>query len=281
MSTTKTLSIIAFVGLLLIPVCTFGADAQETFEQGKKLVQQGDFEGAMQAFAAAARADRSNTDYLQNYAMVRQVIMIQNELEKEIDLRRWEQLARALHSYYISEKLYDHALKLDQRIHKRVNTAGSAALLAETQLAMNLNEEVVQVLSNLPADRTSVVTESLEGIALARLGRKADAVKHAKSVELNDAHGPGVLYCVARLQAATGDVTQATTLLTRCFEQVPPSQLIAFKEHAKATPEFAALASTPEFERSLETESKVKESSCSGGSSCAGCPMRNKCNKSE
>jgi Flp pilus assembly protein TadD len=281
MSTTKLLSVIAFVGLLLIPVCAFGADAQQTFEQGKKLVQQGDFEGAMQAFAAAARADRSNADYLQSYALVRQVIMIQNELEKPIDLRRWEQLARALHSYYISEALYDHALKLDRRIHKRVNNASSAALLAETQLAMDLNEEAVEVLSNLPADRTSVVTESLEGIALARLGRKADAAKHAKSVELSDAHGPGVLYCVARLQAATGDATQATTLLRRCFEQVPPSRLVAFKEHAKAAPEFAALANTPEFEQSLATKSRVKESSCSGGSSCAGCPMRNKCGKSE
>ncbi len=235
----------------------------------------------MQAFSTAARADRSNTQYMQHFSLIRQVIMIQNALVKEKDPQRWQYYARALHSYYVGENLYDQALGLDKQIHERVNSAASAALLAETQLAMDKNAEAIELLSKLPADKTSVVTESLEGIALARLGKKDDALKHATLAKLADDDSPGAVYCVARLQAATGNVQQAATLLARCFEQIPPSQLDGFKTHAKLTPEFTALAATPEFTQALKTESKVVESSCSSGSSCAGCPMRGDCSKEE
>ena len=279
MSLTRSLLVVVFVGSLILPVSAQGDEAQQAYERGKALVRQADFRAALQAFAAAARADRTNGEYLQQFTLVRQVIKIQDTLET--DSPRWEYLARALHTYYIDEQLYDQALELDQRIHERVNNASSAALLAETQLAMNLNSEAAEVLSKLPPDKANIVTESLEGIALARLGRKADAVKHAESIQLTDGHEPGIFYCVARLQAATGNVSEAATLLSRCFEQTPPSRLEDFKKHAQMTPEFTALVGTPEFEKSLKTESKVKESSCSGGSSCAGCPMRGKCNQGQ
>ncbi len=281
MSTNKAKVAIALVLLTCSSAVVFADAGKLAFQQGKALVSQGDFEGAMQAFATAARADRTNAEYMQNYSLVRQVIMIQNALETEQDSQRWEYYARALHSYYISEKLYDQALELDGRIHERVNSAISAALLAETQLAMDKNAEVVELLSKLPADKTNVVTESLEGIALARLGEKDAALKHADLAKPADDASPGVVYCVARLQAATGNVQQAVALLTRCFEQIPPSQLDGFKTHAKAVPEFASLAAVPEFQQALQTRSKVKESSCSGGSSCAGCPMRGQCSKEQ
>lgn len=281
MSIKKAIAAITLSCLVVLPSAAFADAGKLAFEQGKTLVSQGDFEGAMQAFSTAARADRSNAEYMQNFSLVRQVIMIQKALATEKDTQRWEYYARALHTYYVSEKLYDLALALDTQIHQRVDSAASAALLAETHLAMDKNAEAIELLSKLPADKTSVVTESLEGIALARMGKKDDAQKHATLAKLADDDGPGVVYCVARLQAATGNVRQATALLTRCFEQIPPSQLDGFKTHAKLTPEFTALVSTPEFEQALKTESKVVESSCSSGSSCAGCPMRGNCSKEE
>lgn len=281
MSINKTL--VTFTILFLVFLCStaFGDAGKPDFERGKALVNQGDFEGAMQAFAAAARADRSNPEYMQNYSLVRQVIMIRSALDREKAPERWEYYARALHTYYVSESLYEEALELARQLHQRVDSAGSAALLAETQLAMNRSAEAVELLSDLAADKTTVVTESLEGIALARLGKKAEALKHAELAKLGDDDGPGVVYCVARLQAATGNASQAAGLLIRCFEQVPPSQLDGFKDHARATPEFAGMAGTREFQQALKTESKVQESRCSGGSSCASCPMRGNCGKQQ
>ena len=277
----KAFTAITFLFLVVLSSTALADAGKLAFEQGRKLVSQGDLEAAMEAFATAARTDRSNTEYMQNFSLVRQVIMIRGALAQEKNAQRWEYYARALHTFYIGEGLYDEALDLDKQIHERVNSASSAALLAETQLAMNMNAEAAELLSKLPPEKTNTVTESLEGIALARLGKKADALKHAHLARVGDGDGPGVVYCVARLQAATGNTTEATALLTRCFEQVPPSQLDGFKSHAKVTPEFAALADTPEFHQALKTASKVQESSCSGGSSCAGCPMRSQCSKQE
>lgn len=85
------------------------------------------------------------------------------------------------------------------------------------------------------------------------------------------------MYTVARLSAMTGNSAEAVQLLVRCFESVPPSILTAYKTHAQRCPDFAALASTDALAQALEAESKIPESKCSGGSGCAGCPMRGKC----
>jgi hypothetical protein len=86
---------------------------------------------------------------------------------------------------------------------------------------------------------------------------------------------------VARANVSVGNDNQALDLLTRCFEATPPSRLEVLKSHARKTPEFVSLASTPQFAEVLKTESKIAESKCSGGSSCAGCPMRGQCASSQ
>ena len=83
------------------------------------------------------------------------------------------------------------------------------------------------------------------------------------------------------MHAVVGNHDEALRLLGRCFEAVTPSRLAGFKTHAAQSPEFAALASSGGFAKVLQTKSKVAESKCSGGSSCAGCPMRSKCPKSQ
>jgi ferredoxin len=67
------------------------------------------------------------------------------------------------------------------------------------------------------------------------------------------------------------------TTLTSCFAAVPPSRLDELKNHARKCSEFAGVASSPAFAQALQTQSKVAESKCSGGSSCSTCPMRGNC----
>ena len=139
----------------------------------------------------------------------------------------------------------------------------------------------LQTLSALESDKTTAMTQLLLGIALARSGKTDQAKRIAEKVTLPKDAGPSVTYTAARLHAATGDSAKAMALLKTCFEGTLPSQLDGFKSHAKTCPEFAAIASTPEFAAVMKTESKVPESKCSGGSSCAGCPMRGNCPKSQ
>ena len=146
---------------------------------------------------------------------------------------------------------------------------------------MGRHAEASRVLSELSPKKTTAATQALLGIALARQGRVDEARKISERIDLSDSADPGTLYSLARMHAIVGNDGEALELLTRSFEAVPPSRLDNLKTHAKHSPEFDALGSTDRFARVLKTKSKVAESKCSGGSSCAGCPMRGKCPKSQ
>jgi len=268
---------LAMAAVLAMSAIARAETAAESFAEGEKLLAKGEFDAALQSYASATRADRSNPDYMQRYAMVRRVIDLRSRLEKETRQQQWEYMARALRSFYASERLYSELLKLDEAIHQRLDSGESASMLAETQLAMEQNANAVQTLSSLDSGKTNAMTQLLLGIAMARNGKTDDAKRIAEQAGVSDKAEPSIAYTAARLHAATGDSTKAMELLKACFEATLPSQLTGLKSHAKTCPDFSAVASTSEFADVLKTESKVPESKCSGGNSCAGCPMRGKC----
>lgn len=255
--------------------------AKDSFAKGEKALAKGQCEAALQSFAAAARADRNNEGYMQRYAMMRRIVDLRSRLNAEKEPQKWEYMAKALRAFYVSERIYPELLKLDETIHAKLSSGESAAHLAETQLAMEKNADAAKTLSSLAPSKTTTMTQLLLGIALVRTGKTGEAKQAAENVDLPKDADPIVTYTAARFYAATGDSAKAVALLKMCFEETLPSQLDRFKSHAKTCSEFAAIAATPEFAGALKTESKLPESKCSGGSSCAGCPMRGKCPKSQ
>ena len=133
----------------------------------------------------------------------------------------------------------------------------------------------------MDAKRSTPVTQALLSIALARQQRTDEARKIAGQVTPPEKAGPRTLYTLARMYAAVGNHDKALAAITSCLEATPPSHIDGFRAHARQSPEFTALSSSDGFARALATKSKVAESKCSGGSSCAGCPMRGKCPKDE
>lgn len=251
--------------------------AAEAHARGNTLLQQGECGQALEAFATAARADRQNREYLSRYMLVRRVVQLQEALETETDRARWEHIARALEHFYRTERMHDAALALSRQKYERLKDVRSAAALAETQLAMHLPSDALATLESLDAEQATPATQALLAIALTRVDRMDEAKGVAREVELSEETGPGVLYSAARMYAATGSSEHAMQTLRRCFERVSPSQLGAFKDHARNCSDFAELATTPPFVAVLKTESQVPESKCSGGTTCAGCPSRGKC----
>lgn len=255
--------------------------AQKAFAEGETILAGGDLPGALRAYEKAVRADRSNQEYLQKFMLVRRAIVLRQNLGKEEDAERWRLTAQALHAFYISEGLLERALEVDEAIHGRLKTAYSAAQLAETQLGLDRNAEAAEMLAALAPEKATPSTQALLAIALARQGKREEAKRIADAVSLDDEAGPGAVYGSARMHAAVGSHERALSLMARSFEAVPPSRLGALKAHAKQCREFASLVSLAGFAKALKTESKVAESKCSGGSSCAGCPMRGSCSEDE
>lgn len=278
----KSMAVLALaITVCLGPALARGETPAESFAKGETLLAKGNFPAALQSYAAAARADRDNQEYMQHYAMVRRVVDMRSRLESERTPQRWEYMAKGLRAFYVSERIYPELLKLDQELHSRLGTADTAAMLAETQLAMSRSADAVKNLSALEQSKTTAMTQALLGIALVRSGKADEAKQVAGKLELPADAGPSMTYAAARLYAGTGDSATALKLLKTCFEATLPSILDGFKTHAKDCPDFAAIASSPEFVAVLETKSKMPESKCSGGSSCAGCPMSGKCPHSQ
>ncbi len=276
-----TTAIFAFAALLLCSPAATAATAKDADAQGKALLAQGDFEGALKSFATAARADRENEDYIRNFSMLRHVIALRARLDKEQDTERWEYMARALQAYYTNERIYPAALELGEKMHTKLDTASSARSLAETQLAMDKNAAAEKMLAKLDPKKATLATRSLHGLALTRLKKVDKAKKIAKSLDVPKDVGPRELYCAARLQAAVGNAPAAVKMLTACMENVRPSLQDGYRAHARQCEDFASLSSSDEFAKALATKSKVPESECSGGSKCSGCPSRGKCSKAQ
>ena len=262
------------------PMLARGETAEQAFARGNTLLKKGDLQASLQAYSAAARAQRTNQEYVQQFMLARQAVALRERLDREKSLQRWQRIAQSLRSFYVSQGVYSEALSVDEKIHAKLNNASSAAQLAETQLAMDRDADAVQVLAALDRREASAGTQALLGIALARQGQVDEARKIAQGIVPPDKAGPGTLYRLARMHAVVGNHDEGLGLLTRCFEAVAPSRLDGFKMHAKQSPAFEGLASTDAFAAVLQTKSKVAESKCSGGKSCAGCPMRGKCAKS-
>ena len=263
------------------PAMLRGEPSGGALERGNALLTKGDFDGALEEFATAARTERTDQESLQRFMMVRQVVMLREMLDDEKEPTRWHNMAQALRTFYLSEGVYLEALPLDEQIHAKLQTATSAAQLAETQLAMGKAEAAVKMLAALGPEKAIPGTQALHGIALARLGKMDQARTISGRIAVFDGDDPGTLYSLARIRAAVDNKKEAVDLLIRAFETTRPSRLGGLKTHAKQSPEFAAMVSTDAFVRALATESKVAESKCSSGSSCAGCPMRAKCPSSQ
>lgn len=253
-------------------------DAAKAFAAGQTSLAKADFDGALKAFKSAAKKDGKNQEYAQEYTMLRQVVRMRKDCAKERNAEQWLNTAGALRTFYYDHHLYSEALPLDQERHRRQGSAESAIVLAETQLVLGMHSEAVEMLAGLPKEQASPRARVLHGLALARLGQIDEAQKlAAESPQVADDAGPRYFYDLARLGALAGDSTGAFEALTRAFELTPPSQLEAFRIEAKECKDLAAVASSADFAKVLETPSKVKESDCSTGAGCGKCPMRSKC----
>ncbi|MFH0980851.1 MAG: hypothetical protein V2A79_04860 [Planctomycetota bacterium] len=269
---------LGWVFLIAGPVHGDGAaDDVRTFSEGQSRLAQADFTGALEAFAAAAKADPQNPQYRASFSLLRRVLEMRDRLETETNAEKWESVARGLRTYYHENNVYSEALALDRRTHARLNTAESAMLLAETELVLGMNAEAAELLGGLDDQAGTPRTRILQGIALARQGRPADARSVVQGLKLPEDAGPGLLFEWARLRTLLGEQEEALGALVRCFELTPPSRLEGIRTHARQAPDLRPLTELPEFARVMETQSTVPESKCSLGASCAKCPSRAAC----
>ena len=274
------------VGLLAscaaAPASTVEDDpAAQLCKQADELVKQGKLDEAMKTYASAAKTDRTNMEYRQQYALMRQVIKLRDALPKEENPVKWQTGAQGLRAFYVGNALYKDALPLDQQLHEKLNTAETAQMLAETLLNLNKNAEAAKFVAALDEEKKNApALVALCGIAAARLDQKDQAQATLSGLKLPEEPNPSLLMTVARLQALLGMDAAACASLSQSLENTPETRMAEPIAYAQACPDFAAIKKSDAFAAALKTESKVKVSGCSGGSSCGSCSLKGSCSSS-
>ena len=116
MKSSHLLAGLSMAACLICPALAHGETAAEAFARGNTLMTKGEFQEALQAFSAAARVERNNQQYMQQFMLVRRVVILRDSLGQERDPRRWQAVAQSLRSFYIGRRLYREALSLDEQI---------------------------------------------------------------------------------------------------------------------------------------------------------------------
>ncbi len=268
------------VGLTLVTILgstvAWADDTAITFANGRTLLAKADFEGALQAFKIAVTAQPENSEYFQEYTLLRRVINLRAQLKDEQDPETWQKMSQALYNYYHSRKINGEALATAGALYEKVKTGETAALLAEAQLTAGDSKAAAELLAGLDQEQRTPRTDILQGIALAYQSDAAGAKTIATRLELpKDCEGP-VCYDAARLYALIGDTEKALGTLKCAFECTPPNQLDVVKADAKECKDFAALVSNPAFAQALEAKSKVA-AGCGSQAGCGKCPSKAGC----
>ena len=272
----------SFIIAMLFTCCASSAalaatPAEEAYEQGTACLVKAEFAEAMAHYAAAAKAAPDNEQYKQQYMLVRRVITIRKNLQKTTDPERWNSIARALRNFYLTNKVYGEALKLDQQRWDKTPNEEAAVLLAETQLEMNKNAEAATVLAQIAEPKTAR-TASLRALAQARLKNAEQAKKLADGCPATqDKPDPNVQFDLACAYCLLGDNAAAAKHLVACFEHTKPSLHETLKDYARQRADLAPLVKDKDHASVWDTKSKITESSCSGGTSCGSCPSRGSC----
>ncbi|MBU1698576.1 MAG: hypothetical protein KJ970_04355 [Candidatus Eisenbacteria bacterium] len=273
------LSILAVT--FLTPFAASAKTAEEAFAMGTQRLSKGDFSGAYEAYGEAVEIDGSKTEYRQEQAILHRVMKIREDIKSEKDPEIWERMAQSLRGYYYTKEIYEEALDLDLMVHKKIDSVLSATQLAETYLQLNKNADAEKILAGVDEASALPYGRLLYGIALGRQQKIELAKKVLENVEIPEAAAPGMLYQSARLYALTGNDSGAAAYLTRTLESIPPSRIETARRQIMACKDFAGLLNNPVFTKALETQSKVSESGCSGGTSCGNCPSRQSCGGSQ
>lgn len=248
--------------------------ASQLFANGKAQLTQGNFKKALEFYTDATRLAPNNEEYGNECTMLRRVIKIRSILEKEEDLKKWVPMALSLRSFYYENHVYHAALVLDCKIHDIFNTPESAIMVAETQLLMDSNDEVIKLLEPLDQEKLIPAGKVLLGIASARSGNqdKAKNLLQKLTPEIEKAE-PIMLFYIACLSALTGNNNSAASILTHCFEITPPERLDVMRDRVSGTKDLAQLLGNPQYSKVLQTKSKIEEA-CSQGENCENCPSR-------
>ena len=256
---------------------------QKIDKQVKQLItEKQDFKAALMVYAKAARANPSSVYYKNQFALLRRIIKMNRALTVETNPKKWTSYAKAVRSYYYTQGYYTQALELDMQAFKKFPEPSFAVNKLESLLLLNKNQQAAELLThNSLKANTDMRLSTLRLVCLSRTNQTDKALASAESIKIDPRKYPETLLDLARVYKAANKDKLAMACLKQFLEHTVPTALPGMRRMAENCTEFNTLLNTKSFQAVLATQSKVSQSGCTGGSSCASCKLKSKCASSK
>ncbi len=242
----------------------------------KAITEENKYDKALEIYAEAARRNRSEPYYRQQYSILRRVIRMKNAMDSESDNKKWQDYYSAVHGYYMMQGYFTKALELAQQASEKLDTDVVKLDLMKLLIISGNDIQAEQIAgSNAGSLSNDIRFQSLQSLLLARSGQSAQAIEAAEN--LTSSTEPSVMVNIACIYMAVGQKDMALNGIAAAIENTAPTQVPQIRLLIKNMPEFKDMLEDEAFIKAVATESKVFQSGCTGGSSCGSCSLREKC----
>lgn len=250
--------------LFFFVLCFFGFSLRSGFAQnetgvdlGRRLLQEGDFQGALDAYRKELRLAFDNAELKQEFEVLQKVIRMREDLKNEENAIRWSILSDRLRRFYQQNDIHQPHIDLALELHRKHRSTKHAAYVIGAYVQAERYQEAVDFANSLERAASDPVIQIEKACIFIAAGYREKARTIARSISAKSLESPDDLLRLARLQAATQLHATAVKTLVRCFEQTPPTILAKVKKEASGYPEFAELLSASEFVAAMSTRSRI------------------------
>lgn len=242
------------------------------------------YQGALTAYAQAARANPAVQYYRDQFALLRGVSKMQAALASETLPEKWKTYAEAVRVYLYAKGYYQAALAVDQAARAKFSDPYVNVATIETLLLVGQDSQVqplAQSLSQVTGVAIPPRWQTLRPVVMAHTGQADQALAAVAGVKVDPAMDPASLFDLARIYKAAAKKDDALSYLRLFLEHTPPTEMATSRNMITLCADFRDLQDQDAFKTVLATQSKVTQSGCTGGASCSSCALKGKCSASK
>lgn len=256
----------------------------------KLIIEDGDKEAALAIYARYARDNKDNSYYKDQYSILRRVIKMENVLESSLaspdhnglSADKMNSYLLAVRSYYYDKGYYSRAVDLDRQALQLEESVQNITNCLESLLLVNDMagaSEVMEKMSaaGLQSENVNPDYSVMGALLVARNGDIAGGVKLLEAIELSAEQYPRCLVYSAAIYKLAGERDKFLTCLVKALENTAPTQMATTRGVVESMSEFQDIVGDEQYLAALQTESKVYQSDCTGGSSCNSCSLKGSC----
>lgn len=248
------------------------------------IIEKGDYDSALKLYANAARKYTSEPYYKEQYSILRRVIKMKKAMNSEgaelteLQKKKWTSYYLAVRGYYFAQGYYSESLPLDKKACEVLNIDQSKINYLETLVILDKKELAQKFCSEITGPLNEKNTfKTLSLLAMSINGNAPDAIQELIKIDVDPKDDPRSMVFSACIYQINNDHAKACKSITEALENTAPTVIPATRKLIENMKPLQEYLESKKLQAALNTESKVYQSGCTGGSSCNSCSLKDSC----